>query len=164
MSAATADDNKIWLYGGIDNPIGGKPMDDMWTYDGKQWENSTGILNENAAENGITGPPLLPGTGKPIGCSLLVLKERLHLLGAFWRDPIIEARKFVLEDSQERWRSSEIPEAAWLDQAEGNFKLLPVVYRGMVYLTWIDYSFIKELVDNHDTNTLKGISLNIYVP
>jgi len=150
MFAATVYDGMIWLYGGVNDPVGGTPMNDMWTSsDGKNW-NSYGGEPDNEE-----GPPLLPGEGKPIACTLLQVNKKLHLLGAFWRDASVRATKFVLEDSQKRWRTSEIPEAAWLDQMEGNFKLLSAEYKGMVYLTWIDYSA---------EDTPKSLSLNIYVP
>jgi hypothetical protein len=161
MFAATAYKDEIWLYGGAKGPVNESLMDDMWTSsDGEQWESYKGILNEK----GSMGNPLLPGAGEPIGCSLLVLKDRLHLLGAFWRDPTVEARKFVLEDSQERWHSSEIPEATWLDQADGAFKLLSVEYKGMIFLTWIDRDVIRNRTEPGDTDTSKRMSLNVYIP
>jgi hypothetical protein len=150
MFAATVYDDMIWLYGGVEDPVGGRPLDDMWTSsDGENWDCYSG--NPDKGE----GPALLLGEGRPIACTLLVVKDKMHLLGAFWRDASVRARKFVLEDSQKRWRTSEIPEAVWLDQMEGNFKLLSVEYKGKVYLTWIDYSA---------KDAPRSLSLNMYVP
>jgi len=139
MFAATAFNDRIWIYGGVNQPFG-QPFDNVWNSgDGAAWQEYT----------------INPPEGKPIGCALQVIRGRLNLIGALKRDYSVVARKCVLSEGQRLWRSSEIPEAAWLDQVDNTFSLVSVEYAGVIYLIWQDYK----------TYSSSGqLYLNVYLP
>jgi hypothetical protein len=140
MFAATVYNQKIWLYGGAKEPFG-EPLENIWSFSGQgQWQEYK------------VNPP----EGKPIGCALQVIKDKLNLVAALRKDNSVVARKCVLSEVQELWRSSEIPEAAWLDQAENTFGLISVEYRGLVYLIWQDYKIYNQQSGQ--------LFLNVYLP
>jgi hypothetical protein len=139
MFAATAFNGKIWIYGGVNQPFG-QPFENVWNSgDGVTWQEYT----------------INPPEGKPIGCALQIIRGRLNLIGALKRDYSVVARKCVLSEGQRLWRSSEVPEAAWLDQADNTFSLVSVEYGGVIYLIWQDYK----------TYSSSGqLYLNVYLP
>lgn len=140
MFAATVFNNKIWLYGGAKEPFG-TPLKNIWSFSGEgKWQEYE----------------INPSEGEPIGCALQVIKHKLNLFAALRRDNSVVARKCVLSKVQQLWRSSEIPETAWLDQAENTFSLISVDYRGHVYLIWQDYKIYNEVS--------RQLFLNIYLP
>jgi len=66
-------ENRIWLYGGAEEPFSSKLYDDLYVYEGGgQWQKKemTGIIKGNVSK-------------KPIASSLQVFKGKLHLLGKF---------------------------------------------------------------------------------
>jgi hypothetical protein len=140
MFAAVVFKEKIWLYGGVDQPFG-SPLKNIWSFSGEgQWQNYE------------VNPP----DGEPIACTLQVIKNKLNLLAALRREKSVVARKCALDEGQQLWRSSEIPETAWLDQAENTFRLISVDYGGLIYLIWQDYKIYKAASGQ--------LFLNIYLP
>ena len=79
----------------------------------------------------------------------------MNLIGALKRDYSVVARKCVLSEGQQLWRSSEVPETAWLDQVDNTFSLVSVESGGVIYLIWQDYK----------TYSSSGqLYLNVYLP
>jgi len=139
MFAATAFNDRIWIYGGVNQPFG-QPFENVWNSgDGANWQEYE----------------INPPEGKPIGCALQVRRGKLNLIGALKRDHSVVARRCVLSEGQRLWRSSEVPEAAWLDQVDNTFSLVSVEYGGVIYLIWQDYK----------TYSSSGqLYLNVYLP
>jgi hypothetical protein len=142
MHAATVFQNKLWIYGGVTAPFG-DPLEDLWTYDGTTWKSYTTIPHD-------AGNPI----GKPIGCTLQVVKDKLHLLGSFRRGTTLRSRQFILEAAQETWDVGEIPpEKSWDLQRGNTFSLVSTEYKGLVFLRSLNY----QTADNRT-------SLQVYVP
>jgi hypothetical protein len=142
MPAVTVFKDRIWIYGGVTEPFG-DPLEDMWTSgDGENWERRNAPQDDDRSK------------GKPIGCTLQVLNKELNLLGTFRTATTTPSWQFILQEKQQTWRPSLIPdEKAW-DQQEGNtFSLSSVEYKGLVFLRSLDY----RTADN-PTN------LNMFVP
>lgn len=139
MFAATAFNGSIWIFGGANQPFG-QPFENVWkSGDGKRW-----VPYE-----------INPAEGQPLGCALQVIRNQLNLIGALKRGNSVVARKCVLSEGQRLWRSSEVPEASWLDQVDNTFSLVSVEYGGFVYLIWQDYK----------TYSSSGqLYLNVYLP
>jgi Galactose oxidase, central domain len=143
MHAAILFNKKLWVYGGVTEPFG-DPLDDMWTSsDGETWNSYTAIPR-------VDDKP----AGKPLGCALQELKHELNLLGTFREGTITEAKRFILDEGQQTWSGSGIPEEkAWHRQGGNTFSLTSVQYKGLVFLRSLNY----QVADN-------PTSLNLFVP
>lgn len=138
MFAATVFKEKIWIYGGAKLPFG-ESLNDLWfSDDGENWSNYAPRPTEE----------------KPIGCALQAIENKLNVLGSFEKNSTIVARRFVLDESYERWDSSEITGAAWLEESKSKFSIQSVEYKKVVFVTWLDY----RLCDSS-----RKQDLNIYV-
>jgi hypothetical protein len=144
MFAATDFQDQIWVYGGVTEPFG-DPLDDMWrSADGKSWQLYTATPRESDDRM----------IGKPIGCTLQVIRGELNLIGTFRKGKLDEPRQFILQQGQETWARNGIPlEQAWHRQGGTTFSLSSVEYKGLVFLRSLNYQTADNPTD-----------LNVYVP
>lgn len=127
MFAATVFEDRIWIYGGAAEPFG-DPMDDMWTSgDGEKWDRYQ-IIPKLAGDS----------IGKPISCTLQVVKGELNLMGFFRRDQTVRANICILNENQETWFVSEVG-TPWDQQVQNTHRLLSVEYKGLVFLRSLNY-------------------------
>ena len=133
------DSEKIWIYGGTEDPDTLEPMTDLWsTTDGVTWTDADDYEFDKLA-------------GKPKGATLFWDESRLHLAGSFELAKTLSAVVYSLCAERSLWEANPV---SWgWEQFGGNPFLMQSIVFNRFWFFWSLYQKIN-----------KAPKLNVFIP